>query len=85
MLTKEIENMKHGIRFWQTKLNKKGSHRHSLISNLLGQLVQHEQIQTTFAKAKVIQHEMEKVSDLVFMYCMRLDLYLIRLICELIC
>lgn len=69
---KQFELMKHGLRYWQTKLNKKPSHRASLVSNLLGQLIQHEQIHTTLAKAKVLQHEMEKVClyavPLIYLY-----------------
>ncbi|KAJ3324956.1 hypothetical protein HDV06_005544 [Boothiomyces sp. JEL0866] len=56
--------MKHGIRFWQKKLGRKPNHRLSLQSNLLAELVDHEQIQTTTAKAKFIKHEMEKIINM---------------------
>ncbi|KAJ3312789.1 hypothetical protein HDV04_002754 [Boothiomyces sp. JEL0838] len=56
--------MKHGVRFWQKKLGRKPNHRLSLQSNLLAELVDHEQIQTTTAKAKFIKHEMEKIINM---------------------
>jgi ribosomal protein L17 len=55
--------MKHGVRFWQKKLNRSPSHRQSLLYNLLTELVKHEQIETTFAKAQFVKYEMEKVHD----------------------
>ncbi|KAI8919747.1 ribosomal protein L17 [Entophlyctis helioformis] len=51
--------MKHGIRFWQKKLGRSPTHRKDLMSNLLTELVEHEQIHTTVAKAKFVKHEME--------------------------
>jgi large subunit ribosomal protein L17 len=53
--------MKHGVRFWQKKLNRTPFHRQSLLSNLLGQLIKYEKIETTVAKAKFVKYEMEKV------------------------
>ncbi|KAI8893400.1 ribosomal protein L17 [Globomyces pollinis-pini] len=51
----------HGVRFWQKKLGRTQSHRNSLAANLMTELVQHEQIQTTHAKAQVVKYHMEKL------------------------
>nr|KAJ3421545.1 hypothetical protein HK105_003156 [Polyrhizophydium stewartii] len=51
--------MKHGTRFWQKKLGRSPQHRKDLMRNLLTELVEHERITTTVAKAKFVQHEME--------------------------
>jgi large subunit ribosomal protein L17 len=53
--------MKHGTRFWEKKLGRTPSHRKSLLTNLLTELVKHEQIETTVAKAQFLKHEMEKM------------------------
>ena len=53
--------MKHGVRFWQKKLNRTPEHRKFLKSNLMTQLVKHEKIQTTLAKAKFVKREFELV------------------------
>jgi large subunit ribosomal protein L17 len=49
----------HGKRFWQKKLNRSGKSRRALLSGLMTELVNHEQIQTTLAKAKFVKHSME--------------------------
>jgi large subunit ribosomal protein L17 len=56
--------MKHGVRIWEKKLNRTASHRNSLKANMLAQLLKHEQIETTMAKAQFIKHEMEHVINL---------------------
>jgi ribosomal protein L17 len=53
--------MKHGPRIWEKKLGRSPTHRTSLLTNLLTELVKHEQIETTVAKAQFLKHEMEKV------------------------
>jgi ribosomal protein L17 len=53
--------MKHGTRIWEKKLGRSPSHRKSLLINLLTELVKHEQIETTVAKAQFLKHEMEKM------------------------
>ncbi|KAJ2992700.1 hypothetical protein HDV02_002899 [Globomyces sp. JEL0801] len=53
----------HGVRFWQKKLGRTQSHRNSLAANLMTELVQHEQIQTTHAKAQVVKYHMEKSKE----------------------
>ncbi len=60
--------MKHGIRHWQKKLNRTATHRASLLSNLMGQLIMHEQIETTLAKAKFLQHHIESVIRISILY-----------------
>jgi hypothetical protein len=57
----EHKTMKHGTRIWEKKLGRSPTHRKSLLINLLTQLVKHEQIETTVAKAQFLKHEMEKV------------------------
>ena len=53
--------MKHGVRFWQKKLNRTPTHRKSLMQNMLTELVEHERIETTLPKAKMLKYEMEKM------------------------
>jgi ribosomal protein L17 len=56
--------MKHGVRFWQKKLNRTGKSREGLLKGMMTQLIHHEQIETTYAKAKFVGHEMERVFPL---------------------
>jgi large subunit ribosomal protein L17 len=53
--------MKHGVRFWEKKLNRTPEHRAALLKNLITSLVTHEKIETTVAKAKY----MKRATDLV--------------------
>ncbi|KAJ3148616.1 hypothetical protein HDU86_007369 [Geranomyces michiganensis] len=55
--------MKHGLRFWRKKLGRTPSHRASLLRNLLTQLVYHERIETTLAKAKFMQRQADKLIE----------------------
>ncbi|TPX55534.1 hypothetical protein PhCBS80983_g05240 [Powellomyces hirtus] len=57
--------MKHGVRFWRKKLGRTPSHRASLLRNLLTQLVYHERIETTLAKAKFMQRQADKLIEWV--------------------
>eukprot|EP00842_Homolaphlyctis_polyrhiza_P000613 jgi/Hompol1/1552/HPOL_005630-RA len=56
--------MKHGIRFWQKKLGRSPQHRKDLMRNLLSELIEHERINTTVAKAKFLRHEMETMINI---------------------
>jgi large subunit ribosomal protein L17 len=56
--------MKHGVRFWEKKLNRTPEHRAALLKNLMTSLVTHEKIETTVAKAKY----MKRATDLVLSY-----------------
>ncbi|KAJ3126766.1 ribosomal protein S15 [Nowakowskiella sp. JEL0407] len=53
--------MKHGIRFWQKKMSRKASHRKALLRSLISQLIIHEKITTTVAKAKFLKHAAEEL------------------------
>ncbi|KND04984.1 ribosomal protein L17 [Spizellomyces punctatus DAOM BR117] len=55
--------MKHGTRFWEKKLNRTPAHRRALLRNLLTQLVYHERIQTTVAKAKYMKRAADKLIE----------------------
>ncbi|KAJ3016284.1 hypothetical protein HKX48_004131 [Thoreauomyces humboldtii] len=57
--------MKHGTRFWVKKLGRTPSHRASLLRNLLTQLVYHERIETTVAKAKFMQRTADRLIEMV--------------------
>lgn len=46
------------------KLSRKASHRHAMLKNMIASLLQHEQIQTTDAKAKELRPLVEKVITL---------------------
>ena len=48
----------------RNKLNRDSAHRRALIRNLSMQILQHERIQTTQAKAKVVKPEVEKLITL---------------------
>jgi large subunit ribosomal protein L17 len=48
----------------RNKLSRDTGHRKALVKNLCGQIVQHERIQTTEAKAKVVRPEVEKLITL---------------------
>ncbi|KAI8827046.1 uncharacterized protein EV422DRAFT_23374 [Fimicolochytrium jonesii] len=55
--------MKHGVRFWNKKLGRTPTHRQALLKNLLTQLVYHERIETTLAKAKFIQRAADRMIE----------------------
>ena len=46
------------------KLSRDSAHRKALVRNLCGQVIQHERVRTTEAKAKVIKPEVEKLITL---------------------
>jgi len=48
----------------RNKLSRDSGHRKALIRNLCGQVLQHERVQTTEAKAKVVKPEVEKLITL---------------------
>jgi large subunit ribosomal protein L17 len=48
----------------RNKLSRSAGHRKALIKNLCRQVIQHERVQTTEAKAKVIKPEVEKLITL---------------------
>ena len=48
----------------RNKLNRDTAHRRALIRNLSMQILEHERIQTTQAKAKVVKPEVEKLITL---------------------
>jgi large subunit ribosomal protein L17 len=48
----------------RNKLSRVGSHRRSLVRNLSSQVLQHERVRTTQAKAKVVRPELEKLITL---------------------
>ncbi|KAI8913646.1 ribosomal protein L17 [Gorgonomyces haynaldii] len=56
--------MKHATRFWQKKLGRSPKARDNLLKTLVTQLIEHEQINTTVAKAKFVQHKMEELINL---------------------
>src|SRR5207247_10736058 len=45
----------------RNKLSRDAGHRKALVRNLCGQVIQHERVRTTQAKAKVIKPEVEKL------------------------
>jgi large subunit ribosomal protein L17 len=48
----------------RNKLSRDAGHRKALIKNLCGQVIQHERVETSAAKAKVIKPEVEKLITL---------------------
>ena len=48
----------------RNKLSRDAGHRKALIKNLCGQIVQHERVHTTQAKAKMVKPEIEKLITL---------------------
>src|SRR5881227_2258815 len=46
------------------KLSRDAGHRKALVRNLCGQVLQHERVRTTEAKAKVVKPEVEKLITL---------------------
>ena len=48
----------------RNKLSSDAGHRKALVRNLCGQVIQHERVRTTEAKAKVIKPEVEKLITL---------------------
>ena len=48
----------------RNKLSRDSAHRESLLSNLSKQLIEHERIQTSQAKAKAVKPEVEKLITL---------------------
>src|SRR5919204_4868691 len=48
----------------RNKLSRDAGHRKALVMNLCGQIVDHERIRTTEAKAKVVRPEVEKLITL---------------------
>ena len=48
----------------RNKLSRDAGHRKSLIRNMCGQVLQHERVRTTEAKAKVVKPEVEKLITL---------------------
>ena len=48
----------------RNKLSRSASHREALLSNLSKQLIEHERIQTSQAKAKAVKPEVEKLITL---------------------
>ncbi|KAK6096514.1 54S ribosomal protein L8, mitochondrial [Batrachochytrium dendrobatidis] len=51
--------MKHGVRFWKKKLGRTPEHRKDLLRNMMTELIHHERITTTVAKATFVKHELE--------------------------
>lgn len=54
--------MKHGAKSYAKKLGRTPEHRIDLLRNLVSQLLQHEQIITTVAKAQFVKPVAERVS-----------------------
>ena len=48
----------------RNKLSRDAGHRKALVRNLCGQVLQHERVRTTEAKAKVVKPEVEKLITL---------------------
>ena len=48
----------------RNKLSRSSSHRKSLLANLVKEVLEHERIQTTEAKAKAVKPELEKLITL---------------------
>src|SRR6266581_3285719 len=48
----------------RNKISRDAGHRRALVRNLCGQVIQHERVRTTEAKAKVIKPEVEKLITL---------------------
>ena len=48
----------------RNKLSRDAGHRKALVQNLCGQVIQHERVRTTEAKAKVVKPEVEKLITL---------------------
>jgi large subunit ribosomal protein L17 len=48
----------------RNKLSRDSGHRKALVKNLCGQIVEHERIRTTEAKAKLVRPEVEKLITL---------------------
>src|SRR5688572_31923426 len=48
----------------RNKLSRDAGHRKALVKNLCSQIVQHERVQTTEAKAKLVKPEVEKLITL---------------------
>src|SRR5579864_265847 len=48
----------------RNKLSRSSSHRRSLLANLVKEVLEHERIQTTEAKAKAVKPELEKLITL---------------------
>jgi large subunit ribosomal protein L17 len=48
----------------RNKLSRDSGHRKALVKNLCGQIVEHERIRTTEAKAKMVRPEVEKLITL---------------------
>src|SRR5688500_8556276 len=48
----------------RNKLSRDAGHRKALIRNMCGQVLQHERVRTTEAKAKVVKPELEKLITL---------------------
>src|SRR6185369_12669487 len=48
----------------RNKLSRDAGHRKALVKNLCGQVIEHERIRTTEAKAKVVKPEVEKLITL---------------------
>ena len=46
------------------KLSRDSAHRKALVKNLCGQVIQHERVRTSEAKAKVVKPEVEKLITL---------------------
>jgi large subunit ribosomal protein L17 len=48
----------------RNKLSRDASHRRALVRNLCGEVIEHERVRTTQAKAKLIKPEVEKLITL---------------------
>jgi large subunit ribosomal protein L17 len=48
----------------RNKLSRDAGHRKALVKNLCGQIVEHERVRTTEAKAKMVRPEVEKLITL---------------------
>ena len=48
----------------RNKLSRDSGHRKALVKNLCGQVIQHERVRTSEAKAKVVKPEVEKLITL---------------------
>ena len=57
----DIVTMKHGAKAYAKKLGRTPQHRIDLARNLVSQLLHHEQIVTTVAKAKFVKPVVERV------------------------
>ncbi|RKO95727.1 50S ribosomal protein L17, partial [Caulochytrium protostelioides] len=55
--------MKHARPAWAKKLNRSVTHRLAMKKTMLTQLVLHERLTTTLAKAQFIQHDAERLID----------------------